>query len=135
MCLTMFPELWFIQAKEWNFSKCCSQYNDCVLSRVRLFVTPMDCSLPVFFAHGISQARTLEWVATSFSREDLLHPGIKPRSPTLQVDSSLSELPGQPIITMVTVDKGTLTMSQAIRPCDLHGQIVSSKQTHEAPNL
>ena len=29
---------------------------------------PMDCSLPGFSVHGILQARTLEWVAISFSR-------------------------------------------------------------------
>ena len=28
---------------------------------------PMDCSLPGFSVHGILQARTLEWVAISFS--------------------------------------------------------------------
>ena len=28
---------------------------------------PMDCSLPSFSIHGILQARTLEWVAISFS--------------------------------------------------------------------
>ena len=28
---------------------------------------PMDCSLPGFSVHGISQARILEWVAFSFS--------------------------------------------------------------------
>ena len=28
---------------------------------------PMDCSLPGFSVHGILQARTLEWVAVSFS--------------------------------------------------------------------
>ena len=28
---------------------------------------PMDCSLPHFSVHGILQARTLEWVAISFS--------------------------------------------------------------------
>ena len=28
---------------------------------------PMDCSLPGFPIHGIIQARTLEWVAISFS--------------------------------------------------------------------
>ena len=28
---------------------------------------PMDCSLPGFSVHGIHQARTLEWVAISFS--------------------------------------------------------------------
>jgi len=28
---------------------------------------PMDCSLPGFSIHGILQARTLEWIAISFS--------------------------------------------------------------------
>ena len=32
------------------------------------FVTPMDCSPPGAFAHGISQARILEWVVIPFSR-------------------------------------------------------------------
>ena len=31
---------------------------------------PMDCSLPGFSVHGILQARTLEWVAISFSRKN-----------------------------------------------------------------
>ena len=44
------------------------------------FCDPMDCSLPAFSVHGIFQARVLEWVAVSFSR-DLPNPGIKPRSP------------------------------------------------------
>ena len=30
---------------------------------------PMDCSPPGSSVHGISQARILEWVAISFSRE------------------------------------------------------------------
>ena len=35
---------------------------------------PMECSLPGFSAHGILQARILEWVAISFSRGlHLLH--------------------------------------------------------------
>ena len=37
------------------------------LSRVWLFATPMDCSLPGFSVHGILQARVLERVAISFS--------------------------------------------------------------------
>ena len=32
------------------------------------FCDPMDCSLPGSSVHGISQARILEWLATSFSR-------------------------------------------------------------------
>ena len=39
------------------------------------FCDPMDCSPPGSSVHGISQARILEWVAISFSRE-LPHPGM-----------------------------------------------------------
>ena len=37
---------------------------------------PMDCSLPGFSVHGILQARTLEWVAISFSWKILKEMGI-----------------------------------------------------------
>ena len=40
---------------------------------------PMDCSLPGSSVRGILQARMLEWVAISFSR-DLPDPGINPAS-------------------------------------------------------
>ena len=56
---------------------------------------PMDCSPPGSSVHGILQARILEWVAISFSR-DLPNPGIEPRSPTLQADALASEPPGKP---------------------------------------
>ena len=46
------------------------------------FPDPMDCSPPGSSVHGISQARILEWVDTSFS-EDLRKPGVKPAYPTL----------------------------------------------------
>ena len=49
--------LWLYIRPEWVKS----------LSRVRL-CDPMDCSLPGSSAHGIFQARKLEWVAISFSR-------------------------------------------------------------------
>ena len=55
----------------------------------------MDCSLPGSSVHRIPQARILEWVAISFSL-DLSNPGIDPRSPALQVDSSPTEPPGKP---------------------------------------
>ena len=53
---------------------------------------PMDCSLPGSSIHGIFQARILEWVAISFSR-DLPDPGIEPGSLALQADALLSEPP------------------------------------------
>ena len=37
------------------------------LSRVWLFVIPMNCSLPGSSVHGILQARILEWIAIPFS--------------------------------------------------------------------
>ena len=56
---------------------------------------PMDCSLPGSSFLGIFQARILEWVAISFSR-DLPNPGIEPGSPALQADALPSEPPGKP---------------------------------------
>ena len=44
---------------------------------------------------GILQARILEWVAMPSCR-DLPNPGIKPRSPTLQVDFLPTEPAGKP---------------------------------------
>ena len=52
-------------------------------------------SLPGSSVRGIFQARVLEWVALSFSR-DLPDPGIELRSPTLQTDTLPSELWGEP---------------------------------------
>ena len=57
----------------------------------------MDCSSPGSSVHGICQARILEWVAISFSR-DVPDPEIEPWSPALQwtpalhVDSLSTEL-------------------------------------------
>ena len=38
------------------------------LSHFWIFFATMDCRLPGFSVHGISQSRILEWVAISFSR-------------------------------------------------------------------
>ena len=57
---------------------------------------PMDYSPPGSFVHGILQARILEWVTLSFSR-DLPEPGIELRSLALQADSLPSEPPGKPL--------------------------------------
>ena len=51
---------------------------------------PRNCSLPGSSVHGISQAKILEWVAISFSR-DLSNPGTELGSPALQ-----AEPPGKP---------------------------------------
>ena len=56
---------------------------------------PTDCSLPGSSIHGIFQARVLEWLPFP-SPGDLPDPRIEPRSPALQADSLLTELPGKP---------------------------------------
>ena len=52
-----------------------------------------------YTVHGILQARIIEWVAFPFSRGSS-NPGVKPRSPALQVDSLLSEPSGKPILRL-----------------------------------
>ena len=56
----------------------------------------MDCSLPGSTVHGISQARILEWVVISFSR-DLPDPGIELMSPALAGRFLTTRLSGKPI--------------------------------------
>ena len=55
---------------------------------------PTDCSPPGSSAHGVLQARILEWVAMPFFG-DLPNPGIEPGTPALQTDSLPSEPPGK----------------------------------------
>ena len=66
-----------------------------LLSLVWLFCEPMDYSPPSSPVHGISQARTLEWVAISFSRGSS-QPRIKPQTPTLASRFFTTEPPGIP---------------------------------------
>ena len=63
----------------------------------------MDGSPPGSSLHGILQARILDWVAISFSR-DLPDPGIEPGSPALQADSLPSEPPGKPEVAKVLTE-------------------------------
>ena len=59
---------------------------------------PMDCSNQSSSIYGISQARILEWVAISSTR-DLPNPGIKPtptESPALASEFYTNESPGKP---------------------------------------
>ena len=57
----------------------------------------MNCGLPGSSVHAISQTRTLEWVAVSFSSGNFLRLGIKPASPTLPVDSLPPSWQGSPL--------------------------------------
>ena len=67
-----------------------------VLSHVRFFCDPMNCSPPGSSVHGNSHGEEY-WSGFPFSPpEDLPDPGIKPTSPALPADSLLSEPPGKP---------------------------------------
>ena len=54
---------------------------------------PMDCSLPGFSAHGILQARILEWVSMA-PPGDLPNSEIKPESPAAAGGLFTTEPPG-----------------------------------------
>ena len=69
-------------------------------SRVQLFATLWTAALQAPLSMGILQARILEWVAMP-SYWGFSQPGMEPRSPTLQADSILTELPGKPKNTEV----------------------------------
>ena len=64
---------------------------------------PMDCSPPGSSVHGILQARTLEWVAISSSRELFPTQGSNLGLLYLQADSLPSEPPGKPNILGDTI--------------------------------
>ena len=68
---------------------------------------PMDCSPPGSSVHGTLQRGILQSVAFSCP-EDFPNPGIKPRSPALQVDSSPSEPPGKCLVGLECIFKGHL---------------------------
>ena len=63
---------------------------------------PMDCNPSGFSVHGISQARILEWVAISFSRESL-----QPRDWTctscLAGGFSTAGTPGKPNLCFIVI--------------------------------
>ena len=55
----------------------------------------MDCSLPDFSVHGISQARTMEGIAISFAR-GFFKLEIEPMFPVLAGRCFTTEPPGEP---------------------------------------
>ena len=83
----------------------------------------MDCSLPGFSVHGISQARLLEPVVTP-SPGDLPDPGIEPVSPALQIDSLPVELPGRLSVLLLLL----LSRFSRVRLC-----VTPEMAAHQAP--
>ena len=70
---------------------------------------PMDCSSSGTLVDGILQARTVEWVAISFSKGSS-HPGIEHRSLALQADLLPSEPPGKPqliLLPTISIQSGS----------------------------
>ena len=72
---------------------------------------PIDCSMPGSSMWGFSRQEYWRGLPCPLPR-DLPNPGIKPRSPTLQAYSLLSESPGKPKNTGV----GSLPLLQWIFP-------------------
>ena len=61
--------LWFIWPRTQLLQMFFTQGNCCLVTQLcQFFHDPMACSPPGSSVHGVSQARILEWVATSFSR-------------------------------------------------------------------
>ena len=71
------------------------------LSHVQLFVNPWTIARQAPLSMWFFQARILEWVAISSSR-DLSDPGIEPVSPALAGGFFSAELPGKPPCTHLT---------------------------------
>ena len=70
----------------------------CMCVYVQLFVTPwtIACQVPL----SMEFSRQGYWSGLSFpSPGEIPHPGIEPRSPTLQADALLSELLGKPTLS------------------------------------
>ena len=82
-----------LELSELNLSPSCMVSVDCVfivvrlLSHVGFFCVPMDYSLPGSSVHGISQARTLEWVCHFLFQVIYLTQGLNPPLLHWQVDS------------------------------------------------
>ena len=78
----------------WPYGLCWIKLGPCCCPSDRLYPS-MDCSPQDSTVHGVLQARKLYELPLP-SPGDLPYPGIEPGSPTLQVDSLLSEPPGKP---------------------------------------
>ena len=79
----------------WDKCKLCKELCCAVLGCVQLFTIPWTVALQSPLSMGGLQARILNWIVMPFASRPS-QPGIKPKSPALQVDSSPSESPRKP---------------------------------------
>ena len=96
------------------------------ISCVWLFCDPVDHSPPSSSIHGIFQARILEWVPISYSR-DLPDPGIEPTSPALAGGFFSTEPPGKPhmptrMVQIKMTDKSKCRHGHGTTETIIHGQ-------------
>ena len=86
---------------------------------------PVDCSPPSSSVHGILQARILEWVAISFSRES-----SRPRDWT-----QVSHIAGRHFNLCITREalkyKNTVSQKTSYRDTELQIQVLTSKISRE----
>ena len=95
----------FIKKGRLTLITCESKVNMLVAQLCPTLCNPMDCSLPGYLSMEFS--RQEYWSGLPFpSPGDLPHPGIKPRSLTLQADSLQSELPGKPKMGLLPPHQG-----------------------------
>ena len=81
----------------------------------------MDCSSPGSSACGIAQARTLEWVAVSFSRGSS-RPRAGTRVSCLSRRVFTAEPPGSPVFPVLGLEWAD---SVDVGPVDIEGQLYS----------
>ena len=86
-----------------------------LLSCVQLFCHLLDCSPPGSSVHGISQARILEKIAISSSK-DLPAPGLEPAAPALADELFTPEPCGKHTATLLNtlLDAASMVMCFAI---------------------
>ena len=107
VCLCLCIHIFFL--KEQSHTEVTVSLTNLTLLRSKSHSVMSLCDTVDYTVHGILWARILEWVFPP-SPGNLPIPGIKPRSPTLQVDSLLAESPGKPKNMKV----GSLSLLQGI---------------------
>ena len=90
---------------------------------------PIDYSPPGSSVHGILQARIPERVAMPFSRGSSW-PGVEPRTPTLQADSSPSEPPGKSYRKVHRDKECSMTLTDTTKHICKYTHAHTHTQTH-----